>query len=104
MPTITTMRTIESTLRTTTALALGGAQITTGHQGGLAATIEGAGDNGTLTLHVTQLTGETDWIIDAAYIGGCPAYANGEGARYCKVRAIADEALIAQLDEAAAAL
>lgn len=104
MATIASIVRIISTKRSTTALALGGIQVETGHDGGIAARVEGCGSGGTLAIEVTRLEGETDWIIDAAYIDGCPAYANGEGARYCKVRAVADKAIVAKLDAAAEGL
>jgi hypothetical protein len=58
MATITDIARIVDTRTTTTALALGGMQVTTGHPGGISAVIERSTAEGALTLHVTQLDGE----------------------------------------------
>lgn len=102
MATITEIRQLESTLTTTTALALGGMQVTTGHAGGISAIVEQLTEEGFITFHVTRLDGEEGWTVDAAYRGSFPMWANGEGARYLRTRQISDATIVAQLDEAAA--
>lgn len=104
MATIVSIARITSTLQSTTALALGGMQVTTGHAGGTAAVVEQLTEEGFLTLHVTKLEGETDWTVDAAYKGGFPLWANGEGARYLRTRQIKDAEIVGALDGAAAGL
>jgi hypothetical protein len=79
MATITDIARIVDTRTTTTALALGGMQVTTGHPGGISAVIERSTAEGALTLHVTQLDGEEGWTVDAAYKGSFPLVVERRG-------------------------
>lgn len=89
---------LTDTRRTETALALGGAQIAIGHAAGWQATIEIDG----LTLRLSKLDGESEWIADAASQGARTLWDNGTAARYLRCKALTNAAAIAALDAEAA--
>lgn len=85
----------------TVALALGGMKIG-GRKAGLAARLTTEANGALVTLGVSKLEGETDWTVDSLQIGnGCPAFANGVGARYCATKVLTDAAAVAALEAAA---
>lgn len=91
---VESVRELADTRTTTVALALGGIEVTTGHAAGIAATVKVDG----LTLGVSQLEGETEWIVDSCWVDGRPQWANGDGARYLRCKALSDADIIAELD------
>lgn len=57
------------------------------------------------SFEVSQLDGETDWIVDASWgKGSFPHWANGYGARYLLTKSVADAGLNAALNAARDAL
>lgn len=53
------------------------------------------------TFQVSQMPGETEWTVDAAFSAGssCPMWSNGFGARYLRTKQLAQD--IAAVVEAA---
>jgi hypothetical protein len=68
--------------------------------GGVVCEVEVDGDG---IYTVSRLDGEDGWTVDGRFLAnGLPVFFNGEGARYCITRQIADEAIVAALNDAAA--
>lgn len=111
---ITSIATLDA-LPGTVALALGGITVG-GRKGGTAATIETTEDPGAsssgrafadgrpITLGVSRLDDEEQWILDSLTIGSFPVFANGVGSRCTLLKALTDAEMVAALDAAAAEL
>lgn len=87
----------------TVALAFGGVRVG-GRSGGFAAMVTTDIDGAEVRLGVSQLDGETEWIVDSFSVNGVPRFVNGVAARCTTLKAVTDAEIVAALDAAAGAV